>query len=132
MTAVPTGLAGKYLAGLAVVQYSGRAVLAEQDATGFVRLGNVLNLTGAAQTAWATMNATILEEAVDVDTGTTTLTFGPHPGLKPQEMVELLRVTRPGGMIGPGQRQPRRVGHRPTATRARAARPAARTLWPWA
>ncbi len=93
---VPTGLAAAYLNGFALVQYSGSVLLAEAEASGAANLGQVLNLTGSAQSAWSSMRAMITDETVNVDSGTTTLTFGPPEHLTPQDLVALLRVTRPG------------------------------------
>ncbi len=99
---VPTGLAAAYLAALAALQYSGRVELVEAEASGAVAMGSVLNLAGAAETAWAAMCAPVIEEEVEAATGTTAVTFGPAGHLSPADLTALLRVTRPGvgGRVG--------------------------------
>ncbi len=98
----PTGLAANYLAALNVLQWAGNVVLEEQTAGGTVSvgLGNLLNIAGSANAAWAAMAALIVQESVQASTGRTTLTFGPSKHLSPTEMIARLRTTRPGGRGG--------------------------------
>ena len=99
---VPTGLASSYLAALSALQHSGRIELVEAEAGGAAGMGTVLNLAGAAETAWATMRALVVEEEIEVATGTTRITFGPAGHLSPADLTALLQVTRPGvgGRVG--------------------------------
>ena len=53
------------------------------------------------------MNAVIVEEEVQADLGRTVLTFGPTRHLTPQDLVERLKTTRPGG---PGRARGQRGG----------------------
>lgn len=102
--AIVVGLAAAYLGALNVLQYSGELELIEPEASGVAGLGNSLNLSGGLA-GWASMAAPVIEESVDVDTGTTSLTFGPPEHLTPQDLVALVNVTRPsvgGGRPGDG------------------------------
>ena len=99
---VPTGLAAAYLAALSALQHSGRVELVEAEASGAVGMGSVLNLAGAAETAWAAMRALVVEEEAEAATGTTAVTFGPAGHLSSADLTALLQVTRPGvgGRVG--------------------------------
>ncbi len=90
------GLAQKIYEGLSVLHYEGTIVLTEQECTGAVGMGNVLNLTGGtgAAAAWATMNAQIYEIEESLDTGETKLRVGPPVYLDAGKLVEMLRAVR--------------------------------------
>jgi hypothetical protein len=99
---VPAGLAAALYGCLSTYQYAGSITLTEEEintALGLQGLANrpgvgmCVNLTGGVA-EWATMNAMVQQAAVDVSSGTTTLTFGPPDHLGLDDLIELLRVTR--------------------------------------
>ena len=99
---VPAGLAASYLGTLNQLQWAGTVVLEDSlpGATAAAGLGDVLNIAGSEQAAWAAMKALIVREEVQASTGRTTLTFGPAAHLSPTEMLARLRTVRPGGRGG--------------------------------
>src|SRR6202453_4129924 len=90
---IPYGLAGFIYNIESIPQYQGNYTIVEQDITDQCPMGNNLNLTGSLA-EWATMNACVQEIEYDLDTGRTTLTFGPAAHLGAQDFVERLRVNR--------------------------------------
>jgi hypothetical protein len=91
--AQPIGLAEAMVKSRNVLHFEGRITLKEQDCSGTVRLGNVLNVSGGRH-EWETMNAQIQSVVEEVDSGATTLVFGPNKMLGPADYIELLRATR--------------------------------------
>ncbi len=98
--AVPTGLAQALYSSLQPLHYDGEITLTEEEccASGVgaalrAASGFVLNLTGGLA-AWASMKALIQQVEEDVDSGRTTIAFGPPEQLSPQDLVELLRANR--------------------------------------
>lgn len=102
---VPVGIETSLYAALSALQWSGSVTIAQEEATGLAGLGNVINIFGG-RVAWETMNALVQSEEVDVDNGATNLMFGPPAQLGPQDMLELLRISKPGQssqvQYGPG------------------------------
>ena len=99
----PAGLAAFYLGQIGVLQWSGSVELIEQIAGVTVPkavLGNFVNIEGSANPAWETMDALIVGEEVQAATGRTVLTLGPALHLSPQDLVERMHITRPGGLGG--------------------------------
>ena len=87
----PIGVAAAILAAQSVLQYQGAVTLIDEEcATGYWP-GQVLNVTGATQTAWATMNAQVQGVTHRLQTGTTVITFGPAEHLAPQDYLEIMR-----------------------------------------
>lgn len=91
--AQPIGLAEAMFKSRNALHFEGRIALKEQAISGIVQLGNVLNISGG-RAEWATMNAQIQSVLEEVDTGATTLAFGPNKMLGPADYIELLRATR--------------------------------------
>jgi hypothetical protein len=91
--AQPIGLAEAMVKARNALHFEGRIILKEQVCSGAVRLGNVLNVSGG-RAEWATMNAQIQSVLEEIDTGLTTITFGPNKMLGPADYIELLRATR--------------------------------------
>lgn len=89
----PVGLAQAMYEALSPLQWQGRYELAEEDVSGVVHTGNKLRLTGGLA-AWATMDAAIQQVIENLDTGKTTIIFGPPQHLGPQDLVALLRANR--------------------------------------
>ena len=101
--AAPAGLAANFLAGLPALQWSGSVVIEEAVAGATypdAGPGSVLNVTGSANAAWATMNALVTRETTEAATGRTTLTFDPAQGLTARGLVARLQTTRPGAAGG--------------------------------
>jgi hypothetical protein len=88
---VPTGLAQRIYEAVSVLQYEGTVtwVAEECPAVGF----GLLNLTGG-RAAWESMAALIQGVSLEIETGRTTVTFGPPAHLGPTDLVELLRFNR--------------------------------------
>lgn len=90
---VPAGLAESLYDALSVLEWEGRIVTVEQEITGDITLGTKVNVTGG-RTEWETMGAVVQSTDDDVDSGTSTIVFGPPQQLGPRDLVELLRVNR--------------------------------------
>jgi len=101
----PTGLAQAMHEALSVVHWQGSFVLSEEECSGGVSPGSVLNLSGGLA-AWSTMRAVVQQVAFDIDAGSTTIGFGPPEHLGPQDIVALLNANR------------RRITHYSADTRA--------------
>lgn len=89
----PVGLAQALYEALAELHWQGRFQTIEKEVSGSVTPGNVLNLTGALS-AWSTMRAVIQSVQFAIDTGRTSITFGPPEHLGPQDHIALLRANR--------------------------------------
>jgi len=101
---VPAGLAESIYNSLNPLQYDGKLNLVEEECLvgaslveARAHLGLVLNLTGGLA-AWATMNALVQQIDEDVDSGRTTLSFGPPEQLSIQDLMEFLRANRGRGV----------------------------------
>jgi hypothetical protein len=88
---VPTGLAQRIYEAVSVLPYEGAVtwVAEECPEVGF----GLLNLTGG-RAAWTTMAALIQQVSQEIETGRTTVTFGPPAHLGPTDLVELVRFNR--------------------------------------
>ena len=92
--AIPDGLEKDLFDGLSVLHYEGTITLEEDECTGQVNLGNVVNLTGSKRPEWATMNAQIDEITMDIDNGTTVIHLGPPAELTGQQRLDIIRADR--------------------------------------
>jgi hypothetical protein len=90
---VPAGLAQAIYAGTSVLQYDGLIELTEQECTGAVAPGNLLNLSGG-RAEWAAMAAQVQRVEEAIDTGATRIRVGPAKHLGSADLSELLRVNR--------------------------------------
>jgi hypothetical protein len=90
---IPTSLAMNMFNARAILQYAGDIALNEQEVTGILALGDVMNIS-AGNPAWTSMDAWITRVTEDVETGDTNAEFGPSPNLGAQDWIELLRVFR--------------------------------------
>jgi len=90
---IPVGLAADVFEGVSVLHFQGSLVLREEEASGALRVGQVLNLTGGAA-EWASMRALIYRVAVDLESGETRVEFGNPEHLGVPDLVELLRAAR--------------------------------------
>lgn len=90
---VPTGLAEALYRATSVTHFEGRVVIKEQQCSGRVSTGQVLNLTDG-RPEWASMRAQVQSVTEEIDQGQTTVVFGPPKHLGPVDQIELLRATR--------------------------------------
>jgi len=89
----PTGLAQAMHEALSVVHWHGSFTMSEEECSGGVSPGSVLNLSGGLA-AWASMRAVVQQVAFDIDSGATTIGFGPPEHLGPQDAIALLNANR--------------------------------------
>lgn len=97
--AVPSSLASNLYDGISFLPWEGKITLAEQELSSPVSIGNKLNLTGG-RTEWTTMNAVIQQVEEDMETGKTTITFGPPAHLGIPDLIELLRFNSQRVVLG--------------------------------
>lgn len=97
----PIGLAAQYFASLLTPFWDGHVTTHEQECSGILRPGLVLNLTGGVS-AWATMNAQIQEVRETLYTGETTATFGLPGHLMPQNFATFIQMTRRRPLVNSG------------------------------
>jgi hypothetical protein len=90
---VPVGLAAAIYAATSVLQYDGALELTEQECSGAVKPGQLLNLSGG-RAEWATMAAQIQRVEELLDTGVTRITVGPAKHLGVRDLNALLKVNR--------------------------------------
>lgn len=97
----PLFLASLYYDSVKTLHYEGELLLLEQEVTGLLALGQVLNITNSGDTAHATMNALLQEVEYDLAAGETYVRFGPPTQLGPAELFELMQssfaLTRDNG-----------------------------------
>jgi hypothetical protein len=91
---IPLGIEKAIYDAVSVLQYEGELVLQEEEVSGMVQVGDLLNFTGGELSEWETMQAQVQQVREDLDTGTTTIHFGPPAILSAGELVDLLRVNR--------------------------------------
>lgn len=87
---VPIGLAEYLYNAVSALQYDGQITIIEDECTGIIQMGQVLNLSPE----WEDMNAMIVQIDENVDQGTTQIAFGPKKNLGASDLVELVRVIR--------------------------------------
>jgi len=92
--AVPSGVAQKIYDAANALHYDGSFIIEEEEVSGNVFPGRTINLTDSDQEAWATMNAPVQEVIEEVDSGRTTIGFGPPEHLGPVDLIELMRGNR--------------------------------------
>lgn len=85
----PAGLAAALYAAWNRLQYDGDVTIAQEECSVAVCPGYKLNLTGG-RSEWASMNALVQAVTEQIDTGTTTIQFGPARHLGPDELRQLL------------------------------------------
>jgi hypothetical protein len=87
---VPVGLAKLLYESVEALQYDGEITITEDECSGIVELGQVLNMSPN----WEDMNAMVVQIDENVDQGTTQVSFGPKKNLGASDLVELVRVIR--------------------------------------
>lgn len=90
---VPTGVAAALYASWNTLHYEGTFRFTAEEPAGTVGPGNRFNITSGV-TAWASMDALVQEVIEQVDTGTTTVRFGPPRQLEADTLVALFRALR--------------------------------------
>jgi len=90
---IPTGVAQALYEAVNTLHYEGTVDLLEEEWSGSIGLGNVLNITGG-DSRWATMNAFIWQVVVDAQEGRSSLTVGPTAILGPGDLATLLMASR--------------------------------------
>jgi hypothetical protein len=90
---IPIGLAKALYDAMQILHYSGSFKLTEQEVSGSVRPGMVVNLEGG-RAEWGQMKALVQQVTESVATGETTITVGPPERLGISDLIELLKVNR--------------------------------------
>lgn len=94
----PTGLAAAYFLSLITPTWDGSVTTHEQDCSGILRPGLVLNLSNG-DASWATMNAQIQEVREDLYRGETVCSVGTPGHLAPQNFATLIQMTRRRALV---------------------------------
>lgn len=89
----PVGLAQVIFEGISQLHFQGRFDLLESEVSGGINPGHALCLDGGLP-EWAAMRAVIQQVGFDLDTGLTTIVFGPPEHLGPQDHIDLLHGNR--------------------------------------
>ncbi len=90
---VPEGVAQALFDEWSTLHCEGSFTIIEDECSGTYLPGKALNLTGGPA-AWATMAAMISRTVEHLDSGTTTITFGPSKTVDVDTLVSLFRATR--------------------------------------
>lgn len=90
---VPVGLAQALYNSVSVLSYEGALKLKESECSGTAMPGRMLQLTGG-RAEWTSMCAVIQIVSEKIDTGETSIEFGPPNHLGRQDLVRLLQVNR--------------------------------------
>lgn len=90
---VPVGLANYIWQATHQLHYDGNLVIAEDECSGLIGIGNVVNVIGA-QDEHATMKAVVQSVAEAIDEGQTSVTIGPPKHLGLDDIIEFLRSNR--------------------------------------
>ena len=97
---IPVGLAKDIFDAVNFVQYEGTFKINEQDCSGLVQMGQVVNilngktLSGPERSDWSDMNSIVTQISMNLDRGETTVKIGPVGFLKAPDLIALLRMNR--------------------------------------
>ena len=91
---IPEGLAGEFFKAINALQYEGMLELQEQEISGQVSIGNLVNLANSARPELEAMAAMVQQVTENPFMGQTSVTLGPCAQLGPADLVELMRVNR--------------------------------------
>lgn len=89
----PDGLAAYYLTTRNQLHWEGVITLHEQECSGLLKMGNVVNLSGG-RPEWTTMFGLIQTVSEDIFNGRTVVTFGLPEHLSPQDFVAVMTQFR--------------------------------------
>lgn len=92
------GLAAEIYAAHSVLHYEGSITYVQATPDFAISPGNKLNITGG-RSGWASMNAVVQSVQISVDTGTTTITFGPPQHLGVADLVQATLPNRKRAMV---------------------------------
>jgi hypothetical protein len=101
---IPVALAKALYDSVQVLHWSGTFKLVEDEVTGRVRPGMVVNILGG-RPEWAAMRAMVQSVSEGIRDGETLVSVGPPTHLGPQDLTELLRVNRNRSRSGPAGAQ---------------------------
>ncbi len=90
---MPTGLAAALLSSISALQYEGRISLVESEAAAISYLPCKVNIDGG-RTEWASMAAQVYRVSYDLDSGRTSIDFGPAAHLAAGDLFQLFRNVR--------------------------------------
>jgi hypothetical protein len=90
---VPIGLANYLWQSTKALQFDGRVILVEDECSGSVGLGQMVNISGA-KPEYATMNAAVQSIEEDIGAGQTTIRLGPAKHLGIDQIIEFLKAAR--------------------------------------
>jgi len=91
---IPTGIAEALYTAANATHYEGIIVFEEEECSGPVKVGQVVNIVNAKRPEWATMRAFVQEVEEDIENGRTTVTVGPPKFLGVNEIMDWLRGLR--------------------------------------
>lgn len=91
---IPVDLEKDFYEALNQPFFDGSLSFRRAEVGGLPTLGNKLNLTGSAQTDWATMDALVQRVTESVQAGQTEIEFGTPPHLDLGDLISLFIVTR--------------------------------------
>ena len=89
----PEGIAAELLEQLGQDRFSGEISLKGQEPDVITQVGQIVNVNGG-RTEWASMNETIQQVKLDVQSGTTDISFGPPQNLGANDLIDRLRASR--------------------------------------
>lgn len=108
--ALPVGMAQALYEILNPLQWEGEIALVEQEVSGILRPGMVVNLSGG-RSEWETMRAIVHEVEESLEDGRTRARLGPAERLSAEGMLALLRLDQnPLKRKGSGKRAVARIG----------------------
>lgn len=90
---VPVNAAQSLYNATSFLHYDGQVTLSEDECTGSISVGNVVNIDDSVD-AHAAMRAVVQSISEDIDAGRTTITLGPPKHLGLDDIVEFLRGNR--------------------------------------
>jgi len=90
---LPVGVAAKLYASWNRLQWQGQIILSNVECPLAAYMGRKINLTGG-RLEWAAMAAVVVAQTDDIDTGETTVEFGPAKSLGMDDLLTLLRTLR--------------------------------------
>lgn len=89
----PTGVAAALYNSWSVLHFEGSLIKEEQECSGTLLPGKTLNISGG-RSEWTSMAAIVQRVSEDVDSGTTTIFFGPPAQVEADSLVALFRALR--------------------------------------
>ena len=90
---VPTGVAAALYASWSVLHFDGSFVLTESECSGAILPRHAIRISGG-RSEWAAMDALVQQVDEDVDSGQTTVRFGPPGQIEANSLVALFRALR--------------------------------------